>query len=188
MAKAMMQAGFRQVLIEFESGNPNILSNINKRATVEQNTRWVNICHRHGLAVKALMSAGHPGETLATIAATRDWLLKVHPDDFDATIITVYPGTPYFDDARETSPDVWRYTAPKTGDTLHARTIDPFSDVPHYKAVPGAYRAFVWTDHFSSEVLVLKRDRLEAEVREALHPPYPTAPAAINFEHSMGRR
>jgi anaerobic magnesium-protoporphyrin IX monomethyl ester cyclase len=183
-----VEAGFRQVLIGFESGDPRILVNINKRATVEQNTRCVEICRRNGLTVKALMSIGHPGETLATIDSTHQWLMRVRPDDFDVTIITVYPGTPYFDEACESSPGVWTYRAPKTGDLLHARSLDFFNDVPYYKGVPGAYQAFVWTDSLSAEDLVRERDRVEANVRRDLGIAYPTASAAIDLEHSMGCR
>lgn len=54
------------------------------------------------------MSLGHPGETAVTAAETRDWLLQTRHDDFDATIITTYPGTPYYDDAvpHASMPDV----------------------------------------------------------------------------------
>ena len=51
------------ILIGFESGSPRILRNINKKATVDDNTRAVEAAHRAGLKVKALMSIGHPGES-----------------------------------------------------------------------------------------------------------------------------
>jgi radical SAM superfamily enzyme YgiQ (UPF0313 family) len=93
-ATAMYQAGFRWILVGFESGHPRMLDNIQKKATRDDNTRCMEISRRHGLKVKALMSLGHPGESEETIRATRDWLVDVRPDDFDATVITTYPGTP----------------------------------------------------------------------------------------------
>jgi len=106
-AEAMYGAGFRWILVGFESGHERILTNIQKKAAKADNSRCMEIAKRHGLKVKALMSVGHPGESEDTVRATRDWLLEVRPDDFDATVITTYSGTPYFDEAMETSPGVW---------------------------------------------------------------------------------
>ncbi len=187
MAEAMYRAGFRQVLIGFESAHPRILANMQKRATREDNTRAVDVLHRHGLKVKALMSLGHAGESAETVKATKQWLLDVQPDDFDATIITVYPGTPYWDETVETAPGVYTYTA-KNGDKLHGRHVDHLSDVNFYKGVPHAYQSFVHTDDLSAEALVELRDDLEDDVRHRLHVPYPTSAVELNYEHSMGMR
>ena len=134
------------------------------------------------------MSVGHPGESLETIAASRKWLLSVRPDDFDVSVITVYPGTPYFDDAVETSPGVWTYTDRRTGDRLYARHVDQLTDVNFYKGVKGKYQAFVWTDALTSEQICEARDALEDDVRQVLGIPYPTSAAAVHYEHSMGQR
>jgi anaerobic magnesium-protoporphyrin IX monomethyl ester cyclase len=187
MAAAMFAAGFRQVLIGFESGHPRILQNIQKKATREDNSRAVEMLHSAGIRVKAAMSIGHPGESPETVEATRAWLLETQPDEFDVTIITVYPGTPYFDDATEEQPDAWTYRDPKNGDALHAVDVNHLSDTNFYKGVPGSYRSFVYTDHLSAEELCALRDDLEADVRNQLQIPYPTAAAEINFEHSMGQ-
>ena len=184
-AEKMYAAGFRKLLVGFESGHPRILENMKKGATVEDNTRAVELAHRAGLKIKALMSLGHPGESSDTIAATKEWLMAVQPDEFDATVLTVYPGTPYHDDAVENMLGVWTFTA-KSGDRVHAKSIDQFVDMPYYKGIPGSYQSFVWTDHLTSEQLVSERDALEREVREALCIPWPATAAEVNFEHSMG--
>ena len=80
-AEVMFKAGFRQILIGFESGSPRILENINKKATRDDNTRCVEIAHKHGLKVKALMSIGHPGESVETVEETYKWLLEVKPEN-----------------------------------------------------------------------------------------------------------
>jgi radical SAM superfamily enzyme YgiQ (UPF0313 family) len=184
-AQLMYRAGFRKVLIGFESGDARMLQNIRKQATVEDNTRAVELAHAAGLKVKALISLGHAGESEASILRTRDWLLRVQPDEFDATVITVYPGTPYHDDAAESAPGVWTYTDRRTGDRLHARAIDQKVDTPYYKGVPGNYESFVWTDTLSAEQLVALRDAVEREVRDTLRIPWPTSAAERQYEHSM---
>src|SRR5881628_1493162 len=175
-AEAMYQAGFRW-----------ILTNIHKKAAQADNTRAMEIAKRHNLKVKALMSVGHPGESEETVKATRDWLLAVKPDDFDATVITTYPGTPYFDEAVETKPGVWTYTYAKTGDRLHSLEVDYREVAEYYKGIPGEYTSYVHTDYLSAEELVKWRDWLEADVRAKLGIPYNTAAPAVRYEHSMGQ-
>lgn len=189
-AIAMRRAGFRWLLCGFEAAHPRILTNINKRATREDNDRAVEFARRHGLKVKALMSVGHPGESEASIEAIKDWLVRSRVDDFDCTIITTYPGTPYYDLA-EPNPDfgnVWTYTQPKTGDRLHAYEVDYGASANYYKGNPdGGYSAFVFTDHLSADRIVKLRDDVEREVRAALNIPFNPGAVARRYEHSMGQ-
>lgn len=185
-AEAMRRAGFRWILVGFESGSERILANIEKKAARADNSRCLQLAHAAGLKVKALMSAGHPGESPATLAETRDWLLENQPDDFDLSVITTYPGTPYFDEAAETAPGVWTYTA-RNGDQLHSLEVDHTAVAEYYKGVPGAYDSFVWTDALRRGELVAWRDRIEREVRAGLGIPYNTGVAAQRYEHSMGQ-
>jgi len=188
-AQAMRRAGFRWILTGFESGAPRILSNINKKASRDDNTRCVEIARRHDLKVKALMSIGHPGESPETAGETQDWLLQIKPDDFDVTIITTYPGTPYYDDA-EPHPElanVWSYTF--NGDRLHAYELDYTRVADYYKGDPeGGYQAYVFTDYLSSADLVATRDSMEASVRASLGIPFNPSRPAVQYEHSMGQR
>jgi radical SAM superfamily enzyme YgiQ (UPF0313 family) len=189
-AEAMHRAGFRWILTGFESGSPRILQNINKRATREENTRCIEIARRHGLKVKALMSIGHPGESEETILETRDWLLETKPEEFDVTIITTYPGTPYYDRAvrHPTLPNIWTYTYNETGDRLHAYEVDYTQVSDYYKGDPdGGYKAYVYTDHLSAAKLVSLRDQVERDVRRILNIPFNPGRPAQRFEHSMGQ-
>jgi len=196
-ASAMHEAGFRWILCGFESGHARILENINKRATIADNNRCVDIAHRVGLKVKALMSIGHPGESKETVRETQRWLTSEKPDDFDCSLITPYPGTPYYDEATvgtscaHTNPQlgqVWTYTAPRTGDALHAFDIDYTREPAYYKGIPGGgYISHVFTDSLSPKDLVECRDELESSVRSELGIPYNTARAALRYEHSMGQ-
>lgn len=189
-AEAMYQAGFRWILTGFESGSPRILKNINKLATREENTRCVEIAKRHKLKVKALMSIGHPGESPETVGDTENWLLEVNPADFDVTIITCYPGTPYYDRAVP-DPDkqgIWTYVCPKTNDRLHQIEIDYMKISDYYKGKPdGGYQSYVFTDALSSEELVALRDKVERNVRETLNIPFNPGAPTIQYEHSMGQ-
>jgi len=189
-AREMYAAGFRWILVGFESGWPRILENINKRATQEENTRCLEIAAAAGLKVKALMSVGHPGESRESVMETRDWLLKTRPADFDLSLITTYPGTPYYDDAvpHDSDPDVWTYTCRKSGDRLHAYNVDYTEVAEYYKGNPeGGYHAFVYTDYLRSPELVELRDFVERDVRARLDIPFNPGAPSIRYEHSMGQ-
>lgn len=187
-AQAMYSAGFRWILVGFESGAPRILENIQKRATRDDNTRCVEIARKHDLKVKALMSLGHPGESRETVAQTREWLTQASPDDFDATIITTYPGTHYYDLAVPTgTPGEWVFRA-KNGDCLFQREVDYTMVADYYKGKPGEnYVSHVWTETLSPEDLVHERDLLEKEVRGQLNIPFNPGAVPALYEHSMGQ-
>lgn len=186
--EAMYAAGFRWLLSGFEAADPRILENIRKNATVEDNTRVVEIGRKFGLKTKALMSVGHAGESEASILAVRDWLITVRPDDFDCTVITVYPGTPYYDEAlpHPYLKDVWTFTCRKSGDRLHAYDLDFTASAGYYKGDPNEYKSYVFTDHLSAERIVELRNVVEADTRKALNIPFNASSPAVRYEHSMG--
>lgn len=186
-AKAMVKAGFKWILVGFESGSPMILDNMNKKATREQNTRCFHIARNNGLKIKALMSLGHPGESRKTIYETGEWLLQVKPDDFDVTIITTYPGSPYYDDAILHESGDWVYKLPN-GDNLYQKEIDYTTTADYYKGDPnGGYKSYVYTDTLSCDDLVAIRDSMEKNLRAELKIPFNPSNAAMRYEHSMGQ-
>ncbi len=186
-AAAMYRAGFRWLLTGFESGDERILKNIKKMAKKEDNTHAVEIAKKHNLKVKALMSIGHAGESYETIQNTKQWLLDVEPEEFDCTIITTYPGSPYFDDAVKRKDGTYVYTSDLTGDKLYQSSIDYLSELDYYKGDPdGGYVSYVWTDHISAKDLVTARDELERDVRDQLGIKFNPANPAAKYEHSMG--
>ena len=186
-ADLMYAAGFRWLLTGFESGDESILINIEKNADVSDNTKCMQYAKNAGLKVKALMSIGHAGESKETIENTKNWLLETKPEDFDCTIITTYPGSPYFDDA-VLEGDKYVYTQPRTGDKLYQKDLNYLEEPDYYKGDPeGGYRSYVWTDYISADELVIERDKLETEVRKVLDIPFNPAGGFVKFEHSMGQ-
>lgn len=187
-ARIFRDVGVVELCVGAESGSDRILKNIQKKSTVEQNTRTVDICHEFGIRCKAFCSLGHAGESEATIEATRDWLVKVKPDDFDATCIVCFGGTQYYDFATPHPDwkDVWVYEAKGTGDRLYQYDVDFGTDVSYYKGIPGDYRSTVFTDYLSAEKLVTLRDKLEMEVRSSLKLPFYQITPSSRWDHSMG--
>jgi anaerobic magnesium-protoporphyrin IX monomethyl ester cyclase len=189
-ARAMHRAGFRWLLCGFEGANERILTNIEKRASKDDNTRCVEYAKNAGLKIKALMSVGHPGESPETIRDVHDWLIERQVDDFDCTIITTYPGTPYYDLAvpHDSLASIWTYTQRRTGDRLHAVEVDYTQEPDYYKGDPnGGYRAYVFTDYLDRNEIVELRDWVERDVRAKLNIPFNPGAPALRYEHSMGQ-
>lgn len=188
MGRAMYDVGFRNVLIGFETAHPRILRNIKKRATLDDNNRAMEIAAKCGLLVKALMTCGHAGEDCSTIEATHDWLLQVHPHDFDICNITVYPSTPYYDLAvpHPADKNVWVYTA-ENGDRLYSLEVDFSKEAAFYKGRLLEYKSYCWTDFITAEEIVKMRNWVERDVREKLGIPFYPSISANVYEHSMGQ-
>jgi len=181
----MSKAGFKKLLVGFESGSDKILKNINKKATKAENTRCIEIAKKYGIGIKALMSIGHPGESKETIQETYDWLLSSKPDEFDVTIITVIPGSKYYDDSVMVEEGIWKYTT--NGDILYSVEVDNFTQYEYYKGIPGNYNSFVYTDYITREKLVESRDWLEKSVLEHLNIQKVLNTNSSLYEHSMGQ-
>lgn len=163
-ATLMRAAGFKWLLVGFESGSDTMLKTMNKGITVEQNTRAIEMARRAGMKVKALMSIGHPGESPETIGETRRWMKQVQPDDFDVTIVSIYPGTSYYEESiRDEYKKAWVYE--KYGKRLYSDDIDFMNEESNYKGKPGEYNCHVFTDYLSAKDLIFARDFLEGELR-----------------------
>ena len=163
-ATLMRAAGFKWLLVGFESGSDKMLKAMNKRVTVEQNTRAIEMARRAGMKVKALMSVGHPGESPETIEETRRWMKQVQPDDFDVTIVSIYPGTLYYEESVQCENQMsWLYE--KNGERLYSRDIDFMSDESNYKGRPGEYSCHIWTEYMQPIDLIRAREFLEGEFR-----------------------
>lgn len=186
-ADLMYKAGFRILLSGVESGSDKILKAMRKHTTREINSRCVEYAHNAGLRFKALMSIGHPGESEETVKESINWCLTNlrSGDDVDFTIITEFPGSPYYDHSVYIKEkNAWLYTI--DGENLWSTTVDFTKSADFYKGVPGSYVAYVSTDYLSPAKLVEQRDLAESIVRTALDLPMVLAAQALMYEHSMG--
>tara|TARA_B100001964_G_scaffold245026_1_gene329421 strand:- start:1277 stop:2728 length:1452 start_codon:yes stop_codon:yes gene_type:complete len=94
LLKLMKRAGCWQISFGFESGDQNILENINKNTTVEKNYQAVQLCKEAGLDVKGLFMIGNFGETRESIQKTLKFIKEAYMTDFHMTFFTPMPGTP----------------------------------------------------------------------------------------------
>jgi hopanoid biosynthesis associated radical SAM protein HpnJ len=94
--KAMKEAGCRLLIVGFESGDPAILKNIRKGATIEQALSFMKNCRRLGFKVHGDFQMGLPGETSETIERTIRFAIELDPETIQVSMSHPYPGTELF--------------------------------------------------------------------------------------------
>ncbi len=99
--KAMKEAGCRLLIVGFESGDPTILKNIKKGATIEQALSFMKTCRHLGFKVHGDFQMGLPGETKETIERTIQFAIKLDPDTIQVSMSHPYPGTELFQYLRD---------------------------------------------------------------------------------------
>ena len=95
--KAMKDAGCRLLIVGYESGDPQILKNIKKGATIEQAERFTKICKKLGLLIHGDYIVGLPGETRESIRRTIDFAKRMDTETIQVSIAHPYPGTEFYD-------------------------------------------------------------------------------------------
>src|SRR4051812_18528542 len=99
--KAMKEAGCRLLIVGYESGDPQILKNIKKGATVQRALDFTRDCHKLGLVVHGDFILGLPGETKESIRNTIDFAKQLDCETIQVSIAHAFPGTEFFDYAKE---------------------------------------------------------------------------------------
>ena len=98
--KAMKEAGCRLLIVGYESGDPQILKNIKKGATVERARQFTKDCKKLGLIVHGDFILGLPGETKETIRTTIDFAKELDVETIQVSLAHAYPGTELYDYAK----------------------------------------------------------------------------------------
>ena len=99
--KAMRDAGCRLLIVGYESGDPQILKNIKKGATVERARDFTRDCHKLGLVIHGDFILGLPGETKETIRNTINFAKSLDCETIQVSIAHAYPGTEFHDFAEK---------------------------------------------------------------------------------------
>jgi len=97
--KAMKEAGCRLLIVGYESGDPQILKNIKKGATVERARQFTKDCHKLGLVIHGDFIMGLPGETRETINNTIAFAKELDVETIQVSVAHAYPGTELYDHA-----------------------------------------------------------------------------------------
>jgi radical SAM superfamily enzyme YgiQ (UPF0313 family) len=93
----MADAGARLLIVGFESGDPQILKNIKKGATIEMGRTFVQNCKKVGIRVHGDFIIGLPGETKDTIEKTIEYAKEIDCETIQVSMAHAYPGTELYD-------------------------------------------------------------------------------------------
>ena len=99
--KAMREAGCRLLIVGYESGDPQILKNIKKGATIERARDFTRDCHKLGLVIHGDFILGLPGETKETIRHTINFAKSLDVETIQVSLAHAYPGTEFHDFAEK---------------------------------------------------------------------------------------
>ena len=164
-ARLAAESGAVQFCTGAESADPAIKKAILKKSTVEDDSRFIELCLKYGIAPKVFTMVGLQGETRESVGRLREWLLgmvKIGLRDFDVTVYTPYPGTRPFSD-----PGAFGFRL--------RRPLEYTRETIIYKGKPGEYKSLV--DVFdvksgetllTAEEIVELRDWVERDVRAAV--------------------
>ena len=91
--KALASAGCTQIDFGIESGSQRILDLMNKRTTVEQNGKAIQLAKENGIKVKAFLMMDYPSEFDSDKRKTLEFVDKYKPDMFS---LSKYSSDEYF--------------------------------------------------------------------------------------------
>ncbi len=99
--KVIRENGLRLLLVGYESGNDQILTNIKKGVKVERARQFTKDCRDLGITIHGTFIVGLPGETRETIEATIKFAKEINPHSLQVSIAAPYPGTALYKQALE---------------------------------------------------------------------------------------
>jgi len=91
--REMANAGCWQIAFGVESGSDDILRILGKGTTAEDARQTLAATRAAGIATKAFIMLGNPGETKETLRATADFVRQAPLDDVMIGFFTPFPGT-----------------------------------------------------------------------------------------------
>lgn len=152
MAKLLVDSGCVEIGFGAESGSNEILKNINKKTTVENHKRLLNICYDFGIRAKAFFMLGLPGENLETITQTEEFIAwgmeNSRLSAFDLTIYYPYRNTQIYNDY---------FLNNVSDDNI---SIDNIGSIGFYKGRGGMSESVVDTKSLTREDIKRERDRI----------------------------
>jgi radical SAM superfamily enzyme YgiQ (UPF0313 family) len=130
--KTAKEAGCWSVSFGFESGNQDLLDNIKKGITLEQNKRVAEWMHKLELELVGTFMLGLPGETPEKGEKTIDFAIEL--DCTYAAFIPTHPfiGTELYDDAVKKG---------KIIDTLYSNRMQGTRFIPKISYIPDGYES-----------------------------------------------
>lgn len=102
LLKIMKKAGCKGMNIGVETGDPKLMEIQGKPGvSLDQLEKIKKAADRIGLKLHFLLLIGLPGETKKTLYETFKMIVRLRPFSLGVTVVTPYPGTPLFEEAKK---------------------------------------------------------------------------------------
>lgn len=101
MVEAMSAAGAHMVFLGIESANPQVLKALNKKITTETSVQAVDLLRHYNIRPMCSFIIGDIHEDRDGIQATIEFARKLAPEIAQFAILTPYPGTRLFEEAKD---------------------------------------------------------------------------------------
>jgi radical SAM superfamily enzyme YgiQ (UPF0313 family) len=165
--KAMKEAGCRLLIVGFESGDPAILKNIKKGATIEQAQAFMKHCKGLGFKVHGDFQMGLPGETRETIERTIRFAMKLDPETIQVSMSHPYPGTEFYQYLQDRGYFISREMTDEQGHQLPSFQYPGLSKAEILKAVEDLYARY----YFRPRIIlrIIRRALFDANDRRRLY-------------------
>jgi anaerobic magnesium-protoporphyrin IX monomethyl ester cyclase len=167
MAKLLAGAGCCRLQFGVESANQMILDRINKGTNPEANGHTVEICHEHGLQVKAMFIWGLPSDGPETAQQIVDWVARYRPNSIQVSMFVPLPGSP-----------VWQ-------SGYHRRVTD-YCALTFFRNPSARMPIGVANDHLSLEALETLHKKILSECSRFTHIDRGLPPDAKEGRHDAG--
>jgi hopanoid biosynthesis associated radical SAM protein HpnJ len=165
--KAMKDAGCRLMVVGYESGDPQILKNIKKGATLEQARRFTRDAKKVGLAIHGDFMIGLPGETPESIRTTMKFAQELDCETIQVSVAHPFPGTEFFDFVRREGYLCDEQMVDDEGHQLPNIEYPGLSRADLMDAVERFYAAYYFRPHVAWRVV--KRALLDGKERRRLY-------------------
>jgi len=96
----MRKSGLRWVLMGVESHNPSTLETFGKKSSPEDAREAVKLLHENGMFAQAMFIIGERKDSAESIASLREFANDLDPDLAIFAILTPFPGTEIFEEAK----------------------------------------------------------------------------------------
>jgi len=169
--KVLRDNGLRLLLVGFESGSQQILTNIKKGVKVERARQFAHDCRDLGITIHGTFIVGLPGETRETIQDTIRYAREINPHTIQVSIAAPYPGTALYRQAHENGwlPEEDGTLVDERGVQTAALSYPHLSRTEIYDSVETFYKRFYFRAGKIAEIsaeMVRDRDMMRRRLRE----------------------
>lgn len=101
LAELMARAGCHHVMLGVESGSATLMAKIGKPIQKDKYRAAVALARKYGIESRGSFIIGHLEETMQTMQETLEFAIEMDLDFFQLNVMTPYPGTQLFKEAKE---------------------------------------------------------------------------------------